>query len=262
MEPSSSKKNNMENNELVPVTPQSTELAAAGVYDRISDPMQAIKTLGLAIFKSGIFGLDKPEQGEILAMQCMVEKKSPLELARTYHFIQGQLAIRSDALLAKFQQAGGTVVWTERSDEKVKATFRKGTSSADIVADMKEYVGNGTALGKDGKLKDNWKKWPRRMLTARAISEGVRLIAPECCFGTYTVEELDATPSRPIARQNTLTLDELIPEAKRDAAVAVLRQVGHLTPEQGWADISQDLAETLCKKPGPFLSAVDSHLSL
>ena len=252
----------MENNELVPVTPQSTELAAAGVYDRISDPMQAIKTLGLSIFKSGIFGLDKPEQGEILAMQCMVEKKSPLELARTYHFIQGQLAIRSDALLAKFQQAGGTVVWTERSDEKVKATFRKGTSSADIVADMKEYVGNGTALGKDGKLKDNWKKWPRRMLTARAISEGVRLIAPECCFGTYTVEELDATPSRPIARQNTLTLDELVPEAKRDAAVAVLRQVGHLTPEQGWADISQDLADTLCKKPGPFLSAVDSHLSL
>ena len=257
----------MENNELVPVTPQSTELAAAGVYDRISDPMQAIKTLGLAIFKSGIFGLDKPEQGEILAMQCMVEKKSPLELARTYHFIQGQLAIRSDALLAKFQQAGGTVVWTERTDEKVKATFRKGTSSADIVADMKEYVGNGTAMTTDKKtlqpcLKENWKKWPRRMLTARAISEGVRLIAPECCFGTYVVEELDATPSRPVARQNTLTLEELVPEAKRDAAVAVLRQVGHLTPEQGWADISQDLADTLCKKPGPFLSAVDSHLSL
>jgi len=252
----------MENNELVPVTPQSHDLAAAGVYDRISDPMQAIKTLGLSIFKSGIFGLDKPEQGEILAMQCLVEKKSPLELARTYHFIQGQLAIRSDALLAKFQQAGGTVAWTERSDEKVKATFRKGTSSADIVADIKEYVGNGTALGKDGKLKDNWKKWPRRMLTARAISEGVRLIAPECCFGTYTVEELDATPSKPFARQNTPSLDELVPEAKRDAAVAVLRQVGHLTPEQGWADISQDLADTLCKKPGPFLSAVDSHLSL
>jgi hypothetical protein len=253
----------MENNELLPVVQPAHELStAAGVYDRISDPMQAIKTLGLAIFKSGIFGLDKPEQGEILAMQCMVEKKSPLELARTYHFIQGQLAIRSDALLAKFQQAGGTVAWTERTDEKVKATFRKGTSSADIVADMKEYVGNGTALGKDGKLKDNWKKWPRRMLTARAISEGVRLIAPECCFGTYTVEELDATPSRPAVRQNTLTLDELVPEAKRDAAVAVLRQVGHLTPEQGWADISQDLADTLCKKPGPFLTAVDSHISL
>ena len=251
----------MESNELTPVV-TSNELAAAGVYDRISDPMSAIKTLGLSIFKSGIFGLDKPEQGEILAMQCMVEKKSPLELARTYHFIQGQLAIRSDALLAKFHQAGGSVDWTERTDERVTAIFRKGTASAAIVADMKEYVGNGTALGKDGKPKDNWKKWPRRMLTARAVSEGVRLIAPECCFGTYTVEELDATPSKPQTRVNTLTLDELVPEAKRDAAVEVLRQTGLLTPEQGWADISSDLAETLCKKPGPFITAVNQHLSL
>lgn len=252
----------MEPNELTPIVTRPHELVAEGVYDRISDPMSAIKTLGRSIFLSGIFGLDKPEQGEILAMQCMVEKKSPLELARTYHFIQGQLAIRADALLAKFHQAGGSVDWTERTDEKVKATFRKGTASADIVADMKEYVGNGTALGKDKQLKDNWKKWPRRMLTARAISEGVRLIAPECCFGTYTVEELDATPSRPYSRQNTLTLDELVPEGKRDAAVEVLRQTGHLTPEQGWADLSADTAETLAKKPAPFLSAIDSHLSL
>ena len=246
-------------NELTPVVTTSNELAAAGVYDRISDPMQAIKTLGLAIFKSGIFGLDKPEQGEILAMQCMVEKKSPLELARTYHFIQGQLAIRSDALLAKFHQAGGTVEWTERTDEKVTAVFRKGASSAAIVADMKEYVANGTALGKDGKPKDNWKKWPRRMLTARAISEGVRLIAPECCFGTYTVEELDAPSNVRIhqaSKPSDLTLDELINIEYRPAAVAVLRETGHLTPEQDWADITPDLAETLAKKPGPFWAAV------
>jgi hypothetical protein len=247
----------MESNELTPVV-TSNELAASGVYDRISDPMSAIKTLGLSIFKSGIFGLDKPEQGEILAMQCMVEKKSPLELARTYHFIQGQLAIRSDALLAKFHQAGGIVEWGDRTDERVTAVFRKGTSSAAIVADMKEYVGNGTALGKDGKPKDNWKKWPRRMLTARAISEGVRLIAPECCFGTYTVEELDATPSRSYAQASkpAVTLDELINIEYRPAAVAVLRETGHLTPEQDWADISPDLAETLAKKPGPFWEAV------
>ena len=247
----------MESNELTPVV-TSNELAVAGVYDRISDPMSAIKTLGLSIFKSGIFGLDKPEQGEILALQCMVEKKSPLELARTYHFIQGQLAIRSDALLAKFHQAGGTVEWGDRTDERVTAVFRKGTSSAAIVADMKEYVGNGTALGKDGKPKDNWKKWPRRMLTARAISEGVRLIAPECCFGTYTVEELDATPSRSYAQASkpAVTLDELINIEYRPAAVAVLRETGHLTAEQDWADITPDLAETLAKKPGPFWEAV------
>jgi hypothetical protein len=256
----------MEPNEMTPVVTRPHELVAEGVYDRISDPMSAIKTLGLAIFKSGIFGLDKPEQGEILAMQCLVEKKSPLELARTYHFIQGQLAIRSDALLAKFQIAGGKVEWITRTDELVEAVFSKGDSKpVTIIASMKEYVGNGTALGKDGKPKDNWKKWPRRMLTARAVSEGVRLVAPECCFGTYTVEELDASPSVRLnypSQPTPASLDELVPEAKREAAVAVLRQVGHLTPEQAWADISPDLSASLCKKSGPFLAALDKYLSL
>ena len=256
----------MESNELPAVVHNGNELSTLGVYDRISDPMLAIKTLGRSIFLSGIFGLDKPEQGEILAMQCLVEKKSPLELARTYHFIQGQLAIRSDALLAKFQIAGGKVEWITRTDELVEAVFSKGDGKpVTIIASMKEYVGNGTALGKDGKPKDNWKKWPRRMLTARAVSEGVRLVAPECCFGTYTVEELDATPSVRLnypSQPTPASLDELVPEAKREAAVAVLRQVGHLTPEQGWADISPDLSATLCKKSGPFLAALDKYLSL
>lgn len=253
-------------NELPAVVHNGNELSTLGIYDRISDPMLAIKTLGRSIFLSGIFGIDKPEQGEILAMQCLVEKKSPLELARTYHFIQGQLAMRSDALLAKFQIAGGKVEWITRTDELVEAVFSKGDSKpVIIIALMKEYVGNGTALGKDGKPKDNWKKWPRRMLTARAVSEGVRLVAPECCFGTYTVEELDASPSVRLnypSQPTPASLDELVPEGKREAAVVVLRQVGHLTPEQGWADISPDLSASLCKKSGPFLAALDKYLSL
>lgn len=241
---------------LADATPPIT--TALSVYDRVGDPMTAIKTLGRSIFLSGIFGVEKPEQGEIIAMQCLAERKSPLELARTYHFIQGQLAIRSDALLAKFHQAGGTVDWVTRTDDLVEADFARGGSKVRIVASMKEYVGNGTALGKDGKPKDNWRKWPRRMLTARAISEGVRLVAPDCCFGTYVVEELDAKPAG-IAR-TVRTLSDLVTEDKRDAAVAVLRKVGHLTETEGWDDITEDLAVTLAKKPGPFLAALDAHL--
>ena len=228
-----------------------------GVYDRINDPMLAIKTLGMSIFKSGIFGLDKPEQGEILAMQCLVEKKSPLELARTYHFIQGQLAIRSDALLAKYQMSGGKVDWITRTDKLVEAKFERNGQSAHIVASIDEYVANGTALGKDGKLKDNWKKWPRRMLTARAVSEGVRLIAPECCFGTYTVEELDAgsktvnvTPSKP------QTLDELVPDDMRLAALRVLRSVGKIENFTAWEAIPENVVQEILRKPAPFLERV------
>lgn len=229
------------------------------MYDRITDPLAAIKTLGGAIFKSGIFGLDKPEQGEILAMQCLAERKSPLELARTYHFIQGQLAIRSDALLAKFHQAGGSVEWTNRSDLCVIATFRKGKSEAVITANIKEYIENGTATKADGKtLKDNWKKWPRRMLTARAISEGVRLIAPECCFGVYVAEEIiDA--NIPAKQSKFSSIRDIVVPEREEAAIQVLKKTGHLLDGQGLDDITPDTLEALLKNPRPFLSAVDTQ---
>ena len=251
--------NQPEQGEVIPLAPMNTsELSSLAVYDRISDPMQAIKTLGAAIFKSGIFGVDKPEIGEVLAMQCLAERKSPLELARTYHFIEGKLAIKSDALLAKFQMAGGTVVWTTRTDTLVVATFTNKGSSAEITASFDDYAKKGIVFGKDGKtVKDNWKKWPKQMLTARAISEGVRLVAPECSF--ITVEELGGIQSKVIEVSNSL--EDIIPEFQREAAVRVLRKVGHLTDGQGWADIPDTLSATLShpKRSQAFSAAVKAE---
>jgi hypothetical protein len=233
--------------------------SVGGVYDRINDPMVAIKQLGMSIFKSGLFGLDKPEQGEILAMQCMVEKKSPLELARTYHFIQGQLAIKSDALLAKFQMSGGKVEWKTRSDKLVEAVFERNGQSAPISATIEEYVANGVAMTIDKKtlkpcLKDNWAKWPKRMLTARAISEGVRLIAPECCFGTYTVEELDV--GKPINVTPKKTLNDIVPEDLRDDALKFLKNVNNIPGDSTWETIPEDIAERIIRNPSPFLNSL------
>lgn len=243
---------------LPAVTTQS--VASLEVYDRITNPMEAVKALGHSIFKSGLFGCDRPEQGEVLAMQCLAERKSPLELARTYHFIQGQLAIRADALLAKFQMLGGRVEWQERTDTKVVAVFSHKGGSATITADIEEYRRNGTAIGKDGKsLKENWSKWPRRMLTARAISEGVRLVAPECCFGTYVAEEIDVTPRFGSQRQaQPTTIHELVPPDKVDAAVRLLVKVAMINEGQSLSDLSKADEESILKKPNAFLSALET----
>lgn len=225
----------------------------------MSDPLLAIKSLGSSIFKSGLFGCDKLEQGEILAMQCLTERKSPLELARTYHFIQGQLAIRADALLAKYQMSGGTVEWQERTDTKVVAKFSKNGNAALITADIEEYKKNGTAFKNDGKtFKDNWQRWPRRMLTARAISEGVRLIAPECCFGQYVVEELDQTRT-PLRTQPVPTsIIDIVPPTKVDRAVELLIKAGMLEEGQNLEDISEVDLQTILKKPQAFINALNS----
>jgi hypothetical protein len=224
------------------------QLASIDVYDRIANPMDAIKILGSAIFKSGIFGCEKAEQGEVLAMQCLAERKSPLELARTYHFIQGQLAIRTDALLAKFQQAGGKVDWKERTDIRVVAVFSKpGQSGVEIVADLEEYKRNGTAYKADGKtIKDNWHRWPRRMLTARAISEGVRLVAPECCFGVAVSDEGESSFKTRTAIN--LDLSDIIPEGKEEQAKALFLKMGFLKEGQEISDLDPARVKALRKQ--------------
>ena len=233
--------------DIVPV-----DVKALEVYDRIADPMLAIKTLGQSIFRSGIFGVDKVEQGEILAMQCLTEKKSPLELARTYHFIQGQLAIRTDALLAKFNLIGGQVTWITRTDTLVEAEFAKGQSKARITASIEEYTANGTALGKE-----NWKKWPRRMLTARAISEGVRLIAPECCFGVAVSDEaIDITHA---PRHNaSYDIRSIIPQGKEEAALIVLKKVGMLQEGQGLDDVNAADSKAIIKNREGFIHSINN----
>jgi hypothetical protein len=47
--------------------------------------------------------------------------------------------------------------------------------------------------------KDNWKNYPRAMLRARCVSEGIRSVYPGCVVGVYTPEEIqDFKPSKPI----------------------------------------------------------------
>jgi hypothetical protein len=95
------------------------------------------------------------------------------------------------------------------------------------------------------------------MLTARAIGEGVRLVAPEASFGTYTVEEMD-TGIKTAPATSHGSLSDWVSEHQRTAAVAVLRKVGHLTEAQGWADIPEELNATLTKpsRRDAFLAAV------
>ena len=234
---------------------------AGEIYDKIANPLDAIKAIGQSIAQSGLFGCTKQEQGEILAMQCLAERKPPLELAKTYHLIDGKLAMKADAMLARFQEMGGRVDWKIRTDKCVTAIFSMNGSTAEIVATMDEYIANGVAIGKDGKsIKDNWKKWPKRMLTARAISEGVRLIGPQVCFGTYTPEELDTNDNvtktlQVIEEDPVQSLISLLAERNITIAVAeqVLLRTNNIQPGQMINDIDPAIARKIVKRPDGFI---------
>ena len=48
--------------------------------------------------------------------------------------------------------------------------------------------------------KDNWKNYPRAMLRARVVSEGIRTVFPGVVLGVYTPEEVQDIPNPPQSR--------------------------------------------------------------
>ena len=149
----------------------------------------------------------------------------PMEAIRRYHVIEGQITMKADAMLAEFLQAGGRVKWLERSNRKVSAVFwgpgAKEDEGVTITWTMEEAKSQGIAIGRSGGLKENWKRFPRQMLTARVISEGVRLVAPDVVLGMYTPEEAFGATS--LQASSVKQVEVVIPEGKPE-----LKQEGDL----------------------------------
>lgn len=84
---------------------------------------------------------------------------------------------------------------------------------------------------KDGKTftKHNWKASPRQMLTARVITEGVRLINPGLIAGIYTPDEVED-----FVRQDAPSSQQALPSVTtRDLASIQKMMEQHLTDIQG-----------------------------
>ena len=64
------------------------------------------------------------------------------------------------------------------------------------MVDRLPSISTTTKAGLTGK--DNWKNYPRQMLRARVVSEGVRTVYPAVCVGVYTPEEFqNFDPAQP-----------------------------------------------------------------
>ena len=151
-------------------------------------PFSDLERMGNAIAKSGLFGIKTPEQAIALMLVAQSEGLHPAIAARDYHIISGRPALKSDAMLARFQMAGGKVEWHDYTSEKVSATFTHPQGGSVRV----EWDTNRSKLA--GIYKDMHIKYPRQMLRARTISEGVRTVFPGCIGGFYAPEEITDLP--------------------------------------------------------------------
>jgi len=152
--------------------------------------IDALEKMGHYIATSGLFGVKNPTQAVALMLIAQAEGRHPASAAQDYHIIQNRPSLKADTMLARFQAAGGKVKWVSYTDTKVAGEFshpQGGTVLIDWDMDRAKRAGLGA--------KDNWKTYPRSMLRARVISEGVRTVYPAVLSGMYTPEEVyDFTP--------------------------------------------------------------------
>lgn len=188
----------------------STELS---IYDRITDPMVAVKQLGHSISASKIFGSLTPTQGEVLALDCLARRVPPLMLAERYHLIHDRLSMKAEAMSAGFEDRGGKCQLIERTPDRVALRLIKDGVAQEFSLTWQEALqepfvyeaGKGVTeakviemieAGNPPPLKPKYRT-PRsrmQMLWARLVSDSVRAVDPGVVCGTYTPEEIDDLP--------------------------------------------------------------------
>ena len=158
-----------------------------GALATVHQPQYAVsdmERMAHAFASSKLFGVTNAEQALALCLIAQAEGRHPASAAQDYHIIQGKPSKKADAMLRDFLSSGGKVQWHELTDKAVSATFsHPAGGSVTIDWDM-------ARAAKAGISTPMWKKYPRQMLRARVVSEGVRTVFPMATSGMYVPEEV------------------------------------------------------------------------
>jgi len=149
-------------------------------------PVSDMTVMADSIVKSGFYGFKTKEQVMAVMLVAQAENKHPASVVQEYDIIQGKPALKSQAILARFQLSGGSVQWDELTPKRVIGTFKHpqgGTLTVEWTIEMAKQAG----IYREG---SGWSKYPEDMLRARVISRAVRSIYPACILGHYATEEV------------------------------------------------------------------------
>ncbi len=195
-----------------------------------------MKQMAQAIAASGLFGLKTTEQALALMLIAQAEGLHPAVAARDYDIIAGRPSKKSEAMLRSFLSAGGKVEWHTLNDVLADATFTPPSGGPLRISWDMERAKKAGIAGKNG---DMYAKYPRRMLSARCISEGIRTTWPLATGGLQAPEEIDEEP-RDVTPAKTGVLDRVVEKAKAaqtavdaqlQAQTAVLASTAEPTPD-------------------------------
>lgn len=164
------------------VKPQQVMQQLPPVYYGFGD----LEKMADAVAKSGLFGMKTKEQAMALMLTAQAEGQHPATITQDYDIIQGRPARKTHSVLARFQAAGGRVQWSELTNTRAVGTFSHPQGGAVEIEWTIDMAAKAKLTGKD-----NWQNYPRAMLRARCIAEGVRATYPAAIGGMLIKEEAE-----------------------------------------------------------------------
>jgi hypothetical protein len=172
----------------------------------------------------------------------------PAIAARDFDVIQGRPAKKAEAMMRDFMRSGGKVEWHELADTAAEATFSHPQGGSlrlrwDMDRAKKAELGS----------KDMWRKYPRQMLRARLISEGVRTVFPLATSGMYVPEEVRDIDDRPM----TDVTPKPSAQAKLDALAGETPNAKPMTPDEQEAFLNHSSTVPGAKPSGAPLYEFD-----
>ena len=86
-------------------------------------PYNDMKIMANDVARSGMFGFKSVEQASTLMLIAQSEGIHPVRAMAMYDIINGKPALKSNEILARFQDSGGSVEWIETTDKIAKGKF-------------------------------------------------------------------------------------------------------------------------------------------
>ena len=176
-----------------------------------------MEQMATAIAASGLFGMK--DKNSVLALMAVAQAEGlhPATAARDFHIIQGRPALKADAMLARFQNAGGKVDWEVYTDDKVTGVFSHPNGGSLAVTWTIEQASK-IGLVKPG---SGWQKFPRAMLRSRCISEGIRSVFPGSVTGFYSPDEVEnfESPTTKPSQVKEKVMGSVIPNVVEISAI-------------------------------------------
>lgn len=170
--------------------------------ESLREPM----SVGKIFAESGMFpDIKSQAQAAVKIMAGRELGLSAFESMKNLYLVNGKLAIQSNALASliktnpKYDYTVDVI-----TNEECKITFYE------VEGDIKTSIGVSEFTFKDAAKagivnKDSWKNYPKNMLFARALANGVRFYCPDAACGWHVQEEYeDLLPEN---RKETVTIE-------------------------------------------------------